>query len=200
MLGNSNIAKEKKKMKVACVVLASGRSKRFGQDKLTFKLDNCTIGEKTLDAIPKELFDPVLVVTPYAEVSEAALARGFTPVPNSDDTDDVSVTIKCGLEMLPEDIAGCMFCVCDQPYLTRESVRRLLRRFTVEPQRITALATNGVRGNPVIFPAAMLEELKALEAHQSGKAVIEKYLHLVTMVEAGNEHELIDIDRPKDIL
>lgn len=187
-------------MKLACIVLASGHSKRFGQDKLTYKLGNSTVAERTMDAIPRRMFEPVLVVARSEAVAEMARRRGFIPVFNTDETDDMSITVRLGMESLPDDLSGCMFCVCDQPYLTSESVRRLARRFMVEPERIVALSTNGLRGNPAIFPRKLLRELAALEKNTSGRVVIERYPELVTLVEAGDSRELIDIDRSKDIL
>jgi len=187
-------------MRLGCIIMASGHSKRFGRDKLTFELKNGTVAENTMDAIPKTVFNPVLVVTRSEAVAEMARQRGFIAVINNDVTDSMSVTIKLGLERLPGDAEGCMFCVCDQPYLRQESVLRLAEEFCAEPERIVALSKDGKRGSPVIFPKSLFSELMELEANASGRVVMDRHPQLVALVEAEDASELLDIDRPDDIL
>lgn len=187
-------------MRLGCVVMASGHSKRFGSDKLIYRLDGGTIAGRTLDALPPELFVRVLVVTRSEAVAELALERGFVPVMNSDTTDDTAQTIRLGIENLPEDIDGCMFSVCDQPYLTRESIHALVSEFHAAPQKITALAFKGERGNPVIFPQSLLNELSSLPPNKSGSHVIRAHPERLSLVEVSSGRELFDIDTTGNIV
>lgn len=186
-------------MKLACVVLASGHSKRFGSDKLVHRIDGIMMTRRCLKAIPGELFSEVIVVTRSFEVAELADELGFRVVPNADKTDDIAVTIRLGLDELSMPVDGCMFSVCDQPYLTSASVSALIERFSADMSRIVALSWNKKRGNPVVFPASLLGELQSLPSRLSGSHVIDLHNELLTLVLAKSAKELHDVDTPEDI-
>ena len=86
----------------------------------------------------------------------------------------------------------------DQPLLRRETVERLLDAWSREPGRIAALAHSGVRGNPVVFPAACFPELMTLEGDRGGSAVIKRCPGSLLLVEA-EARELMDVDYLSDL-
>ena len=67
---------------------------------------------------------------------------------------------------------GALFSVCDQPWLTTESIIRLKNAFLESKTALCALSWRGVRGNPVIFPRDLFGELAALTGDTGGGAVI----------------------------
>ena len=185
-------------MKIYAIVMASGRSKRFGGDKLNYLLDGKTVACRSLEALRTPALAGVLVVTGNPEVSAAARALGFSVVDNPDPADDQTQTIRLGLSALSPDADGCLFAVCDQPWLTVESVERLCAAFVRAPEDIWALAHGGRRGNPVIFPAGLLPELSALPAGETGRYVIARHPALLCQVEAPAA-ELRDVDTRADL-
>ena len=178
---------------IALIFMASGRSKRFGGDKLTYAIDGVPMAERCFRAVPEGLFSPVAVVTRSAAVAELAKRRGFIPVLNPATTDDTAVTIRLGLE-LANGSDGCAFAVCDQPYLTADSYRKLAAAFSARPDRIVALSWRGTRGNPVLFPSALFDELRALPPGGTGRQVIQRHQSLLSTVEVADGRELQDID------
>lgn len=86
----------------------------------------------------------------------------------------------------------------DQPLLRRETVERLLDAWSREPGRIAALAHSGVRGNPVVFPAACFPELMTLEGDRGGSAVIKRHPGSLLLLEA-EARELMDVDYLSDL-
>ncbi len=184
---------------VACAFLASGHSKRFGSDKLCFTFRGMPLAEYVLRRHPAEIFINTVVVTRSPSVALAAAMRGFTVAENEDETDDIAKTIRLGLSVLPKNVDGCMFSVCDAPYFTQESTKLLVNTFAEDTTRIVAASANGVRQNPVIFPQSLFAELAALPQNQGGAFVIKKYPALLRLVEVPPD-ELRDIDRPCDIV
>ncbi len=181
-------------MKLCAVLLASGHGKRFGGDKLFYEYEGAPMAERAFMSIPAEIFDRVYVVSRSERLLALAKSYGFTGVLNGDTTDDVAVTIGLGLENLPEDAGGCMFLVCDQPNLSRNSVSRLALMFRGAPERIWALSAHGKRGNPVIFPSSLFGELRRLPRDTGGRAVIGRHTELLSLLEAEDPKELEDID------
>lgn len=187
-------------LKIGCIFLASGHSKRFRENKLLAKVGEHMLVDTVFANHPSERFNQTVVVTRYAPVAVSAAQCGFTIVENQDVTDDISITIRLGLDALRYDMDGCMFSVCDQPMLTTESVRHLVDAFRSDPDKIAVLSYNGKRGNPVIFPKSLFEELKTLKSGQSGSAVIRQHEELLNFVGVQHRRELLDIDYRSDLL
>jgi len=184
---------------LGCVIMASGQSKRFGEDKLFLPVDGVPMVKHALDAVPRGVFEIVAVVYRESKLGDMASESGFIGVLNPDDGEDVSTTIRVGLSTMPDGLEGCMFMVCDQPLLTSDSIRKLVEAFYAAPQAIVRLAFGDKEGNPVIFPAALFEELLSLPAFESGRFVINGHRNLVQCVQAAEESELLDIDTPDDL-
>ncbi len=185
-------------MKLACIFLASGHSKRFHKDKLLTEFNGKSLVASVFEKLPRESFDTVIVVSRSGEILQLARDCGFLGVKNEDTTDDISRTIALGMASVPEDAQGCMFSVCDQPLLLTESIRNLADEFCGNPEKIVALSYAGRRGNPVIFPRSLFPQLLALQRDQSGNTVIRENPELLTLVPAQNELEMMDIDSAED--
>ena len=70
------------------------------------------------------------------------------------------------------EMDGCIFCPCDQPLLTRASLRKLRNAFSFEEKEILRLAYEDKQGTPILFD--------------------KKYF-------AESEKELYDIDTKEDL-
>lgn len=191
-----------KPLPLACVLMASGFSRRFGGNKLLARYQGKPLYAWAMETIPPGVFAQVVVVARDAEVLLAAQARGFLALSRPEATERISGTIRLGLETVlgaGSAIAGCCFMVCDQPLLSRESVAALAAAFREEPACIWALGYEQKKGNPVIFPAALFEELYNLEATQSGSAVIRRHGNLLRLWEVRHARELLDVDTLEDL-
>ncbi len=186
-------------MRLGCVLMASGHATRFGGDKLLYPLNGKPLAAHIMDALPEGLFACAAVVTRNPEIAALAQARGLTAVINPDLNDDPAVTIRLGLEAMPPGLDGCMFAVCDQPGLRTASIGKMGEAFRADTRRPVILGYSGRRGNPVIFPSALFEELAALLPHQTGRQVLQKHPQRLIVVEAQDESELQDIDTPEDL-
>lgn len=149
-------------------------------------------------ALPPGLFERAAVVSSYPEILALAEEHGYRAIPNPGAAEGQSASLRLGLSQLL-DMDGVLFSVCDQPWLGRESVERLLERFLALPDRICALSWQGKRGSPVIFPAYAFPELLELSGDQGGRKVIQANAHRLCLVEANCPEELQDVDTPFDL-
>ena len=62
---------------LGCVVMAAGNARRFGSNKLAAELEGRSLIRRALEAVPRELFGQVAVVSQYPEVWELAWRFGF---------------------------------------------------------------------------------------------------------------------------
>ena len=178
---------------VGCLLMAAGNAKRFGENKLLCAAgDGRSLIEHALDAIPRECFARVLVVTQYPEIAALAKERGFETLQNRHPERGQSETIRLGTRALSDCGAIC-FMVADQPLLRRETLTREVDFFSSHREHIVALGHNGVRGNPCLFPARFFPELLSLSGDVGGSAVIRRHTDDLLLYEA-NGRELRDVD------
>lgn len=180
-------------MKLGAVLMASGAAARFGSNKLLHPVDGVPMIERAMAAVPAELLDRACVVSCYPQILALAQERGYSPVPNPDAAQGQSASVRLGLAAL-WDMDGVLFSVCDQPWLRRESVERLLADFAAHPDCICALSWQGVRGSPAVFPRELFPALLALTGDRGGGGVIRANGDRLRLVEASAPTELQDID------
>ena len=182
-------------MNIGCVVLASGESVRFGSNKLLTPFAGKPMLVHLLLALPQGM--ETLVVTRSEGVQALAQGMGYRCLWHR--LPEVRDTIRLGLmEMTETD--GCLFCVGDQPLLTRGTIERVLADFAAHPQHIVRAAFAGREGNPAIFPRALYGELAALREGEAGVTVIRRHEGSVRTVEAAFAQELADVDTPDTLL
>lgn len=137
------------RMKLGCVIMAAGESRRFGGNKLAAVIEGKPLYQRALEAVPSGVFERVVVVTGQTVIAEAAERMGFCPVENREPGLGVSRTIRLGLEALG-DVDGALFMTADQPFLTSDTLCALASAFGGE--EIVAAAHKGERGILASFP------------------------------------------------
>jgi len=185
-------------MNISCVITAAGAGSRFGGNKLLHPIAGRPMLEHVLLAMPPEAFSRRVVVLPPGAGALQAICDtlGFETVVNPKPEAGLSGSVKLGLGAIRSEAEpdGVLFAVGDQPYLTRESVARLLAVFSANPQRIVALAVEGKRGNPVVFPRQTFADFDALAGDRGGSQVIARHPELLLLCEARAAKELADVD------
>ena len=184
-------------MELGCVVMAAGASRRFGTNKLLEKLGGIPLYRRALEAVPRNVFSAVCVVTACRPMADLAAAMGFEVICNDRPELGISHTIQLGLEAL-SGCDGVLFMTADQPLLTEDGIRAVAEAFGAQPDFITAAASGGVRGNPCLFPRALFPALLELEGDRGGSGIIRDHPHLLRTVELP-ARELADADTAQDL-
>lgn len=172
--------------------MAAGDARRFGENKLAADFQGKPLILRALEAVPRERFEKITVVTQYPEVEALAASFGFLPVRNPHPDWGISHTIRLGLETML-DCGAVLFQVSDQPLLRRETVAAEVEFFLRHPDKLVGLGHDGVRGNPCIFPAAYFPELLSLTEDHGGSSVIRRHEEELLLFEAP-ARELEDAD------
>lgn len=178
-------------MKIGCVVMASGFSRRFGENKLLRPFRGRPLLWWCLNALPMERLDRVVVVTRYPAIKPLCDEFGVDCLLH--DRPALSDTIRLGIAGM-DGMEGCLFAVADQPLCRRESLRRLLDAFQAAPGLPARLCWKDRPGNPVLFPASLFPALAALKGEQGGGRVLPPE---VTPVPVCHPAELEDADTPE---
>lgn len=186
------------KSKPKVIMLAAGRSRRFGSNKLLYRMHDgrpmilhalepylecgldisCICHEKDKDLRHLLIEKNIDVIT----LSSSGFDNGMGD------------SIANGVLQKPSG-SGWLIALADMPYLKRETLHALLPRYhnsIVRPR----YGTNP--GHPVYFPKRFREELTALKGEEGGRKLFKnEKLHLITVFDRGC---IQDIDFPSDIL
>ena len=183
-------------MRLGIVLLAAGVGKRFGGNKLTAQVRGKPMylwAMENIEEMKTEL--PIVVVTGTPEIVSAAEAKGMIAIFNGQPELGISLSIRLGIEaVIQEDrkVDGKLFMVCDQPWLEKTTLVRLMSEFD---GGILALSYGERRGNPVIFSREYLKELSELSGDIGGRQVMARHRENVRFLEVNDERELQDIDK-----
>ena len=201
----NNIMKEENhNSKISAIIMASGKSKRMGTNKLLLEYRGITFIENTLEKVLNENFYELAIVISdkkvrkkcqdYIKKSEKDEKKIYI-VDNKKSEKGQSESIKIGLKTLGK-CDGYMFFSCDQPFLTSDTIKKILQNF--KTKGITIPEYNGKRSLPVIFGENFKDELLKLEGDTGGKTVISNHQDKIKIVEIENPYEGKDIDTKED--
>lgn len=186
---------------LGCVIMASGAARRFGSNKLLAEYNGKPLLCYALE-LTDELFEDRWVISSSDDVRKLARQHNvFSMIPDGPyQSDTVSKGIESmDLYMIINLLRGILFCVSDQPLLTRASLRRLCDDFMHHQNCICRLAYGEHAGNPIIFPLDLVSELRNLPQDKGGSWLAKKYPERVRLVQVQDKRELFDIDTEEDL-
>ena len=186
-------------MKIGCALLAAGAGKRFGGEKLLHEVGGEPMIARAMQLYQSHPFAARACVTRAEATRIQSLARGngFLVVINPDPERGVGTSVSIvTAELIRQEpeLDGILYAVSDQPFLTQQSVQKLIDAFAADSSKIASLAFEGNRGNPAIFPKDLFGELQELGEDIGGGAVIRRNKERLILVEAESARELEDID------
>lgn len=185
----------------AMIVLAAGKSSRYGNNKLLEELDGGKMFEHTLRKMRAFPLCTQVMVTRFEEIEKKAEDQGMLVVENNQPDLGIAHSLKLGLRRALEEnpkLKGAMFIVCDQPGLTAGTFARMLDMSKKNPGKIICAGRNGKMGNPVLWDRKFFKELMDLSGDKGGKQIIGAHKEEVLICETKNV-ELQDIDEPEQL-
>jgi molybdenum cofactor cytidylyltransferase len=187
--------------RIAAVVLAAGRSTRFGggKNKLMEELGGIPLVRRTVESVLRSRARPVIVVSGHdRERVEAALAGlDVSVVHNPAYANGLASSLAAGLKALPRDIDGVVVALGDMPAVEGGLVDKLISGFAPKEGRsIMVPVHQGKRGNPVLFAARFIPEMRDVQGDTGAKQVIGRYADEVSEVDAATDAIFADVDTP----
>jgi molybdenum cofactor cytidylyltransferase len=187
--------------KVAAIVLAAGRSSRFGPgNKLLERVGGDALVARVARGAIASGADPVVVVTGHeaSRVAEALGNLNVTVAHNPAFAEGLSTSLKTGLTALPSDCDGALILLGDMPEIGDSDLAALIAAFAARDS-ICVPVHQGKRGNPVLWGAAYFAEIKALTGDAGAKPLIARHADHVIEVPVASVGIFADIDTPSDL-
>lgn len=189
-------------MSVGGLVLAAGRSSRFGSPKALADLDGRPLLQHVLDAAAEAALDPVVVVLgDESDAIEPAIGwRAERRVRNPEPARGLSRSLQLGLAELatsaPE--ADAVILLGDQPRTDPAVIRRLLEAARDTELPIVAPRYAGGGGqNPVLLRRTAFGLAAGAEGDRGLGPVLTALPHLVAWVDVPGSNP--DVDTPSDL-
>lgn len=134
------------------IVLAAGRSRRMGTQKLLLPFAGSTVLGRVVDAFLTAPMDRVVVVVrrDSQALREALGARPVAFVENPDPDGDMLSSVRCGLRALPDAVEMMAVSPGDQPSIEAGLIRRMLAAYRAGSQGILVPVHDRRRGHPLL--------------------------------------------------
>lgn len=158
---------------VVALVLAAGRARRFGGDKLLAPFAGKPVGAHVADTLTELDVAARLAVCPAGDPARAALfrTRGFEIVWNDDPDQGMGRSLALGAAQAETLRASALLvCLADMPLVTTAHLTQILA--AGRDGGIVATEVAGVRMPPALFPRGRFAELMTLEGDRGARALL----------------------------
>lgn len=192
-------------LRIAAIVLAAGRSRRFGADnKLLADLKGRPLIRYPLEAVRSASFDDLIVVTgtDATEVHRIAEDVGGRVVTCTHPGDGPGPSIAAGITALDPAIGGALVLPGDMPFVSADGLRPLVAAFRAHggARIVYAATSDGQQRNPVIWPRAQFGALMQLDGSGGGKAILRQARPEPLAVPVADPWALFDVDEADDLV
>jgi molybdenum cofactor cytidylyltransferase len=182
---------------ISAVVLAAGRAKSLGQEKLLLPLRGKPVLQWVLESALASDLDEIVCVTRELASARSQLnlsdERLFWLTNYAADRGQ-STSVISGLWATNPKSEGVMFLVGDQPLIRKKLINSLIEKFRTGSAWIVAPSFNREPRNPVLFRRNLFPELLQLSGDRGGRVLIEKHRNNTALVEWKDETPFLDID------
>lgn len=204
----------KKYKNISFVVTASGFSKRFGTNKLFYKINGVEIykivADKCIKAIDmlkqcdifKDINFDMAYITQYdidlSDYQSKYLKNGIQIIKNDNPEIGLSSSIKIATKEFFTSDAICYF-NADMPYIDSKSIANMVYYFVCSNKNIGAMCVDKILKNPAIFSKMYFRGILSIEGDTGPRELLKKYDYDCYYYHI-NQKEMIDIDSIGDII
>ncbi|MEP6618696.1 MAG: nucleotidyltransferase family protein [bacterium] len=181
------------------VLLAAGRGRRFGADKLAAKLQGRAVIRWSAEALARHV-ERLYVVVPLGTNTAMRALSKLDPcfVENWARDEGMASSIRAGVEAMPDDVEAIVLALADQPLVSPDTVRALIDRWHRGDVAAVAPAYRNGRGHPVLFGRECFAALAALHGDVGARGVLEALGNRLALIEVDADVPL-DVDTPDDL-
>ncbi|MBN2046221.1 MAG: nucleotidyltransferase family protein [Anaerolineaceae bacterium] len=186
------------KKSTAGIILAAGKSSRFGSSKIMLEWDGEALIHRLARISIEAELSPVLVVL-GANVDAPIQALSDLPariIINDEWERGMSSSLSTGIRGLTEEVDGALMILGDQPYLTVEFIHAIVDAAEAGVDAVIP-RFEGKPGHPVFWRSETFPKLAGLTG-DVGARVLFDTMNVVNM-DWDNEKILLDIDTPEDL-
>jgi molybdenum cofactor cytidylyltransferase len=180
------------------VLLAAGKSSRFGGNKLLHPLADgtplCVAAARNLTKVLDEVV--AVVADESSRVARLLRLEGLQVTVNGRAEEGMGTSLACGIAAA--SAPQWLVALADMPFIQPLTVTRIARELRLG-RRLVAPSHQGRRGHPVGFGAGFREDLLALRGDQGAQQLLERHRHELCLVAVDDAGVRLDIDTTQDL-
>jgi molybdenum cofactor cytidylyltransferase len=187
---------------LAAIILSGGASSRMGSPKALISYQGRPFLEHLLAVTNHPAIGVRRVVLgpdAGAITNDIVLAPGEIVINREWENGQLS-SIHAAMRTLPPEIEGMLLCPVDHPLVSSSLVASLIDAFLSTRAPIVVPLFEGRRGHPVIFCAAVFDELLQAPMDRGARAVVWAHKNEVQQVTTAEEGCVLNLNDPNAIL
>lgn len=186
---------------VAVVVLAAGMSRRMGTPKQLLRIGSETLLERTLKNVRASNVSEIVLVLGYAvdDVQKTVATAGLKVVINPDYQQGMGTSLRNGLAAVSAGATAALIVLADQPFVTSETLNRLIECHEERKPQIILPMYQGFRGNPVLLDRSVFAEVQAVSGDVGCRAIFGDHTENILKLPVDDPGILLDIDSQDDL-
>lgn len=158
--------------RLGAIILAAGGSSRLGRPKQLLQFEDQTLLERAVTAARRANCDEIVVVLGRDEKQ----CRHLLPVDarviiNQDWEKGMGGSLKLGATALSNDTDRAYILLCDQPFVSEQTLRRLLKVAIERSLDAVVCEYADTSGPPVIVNRALVDRLKTWPDERGAKSL-----------------------------
>ena len=182
----------------ACIILAAGRSTRFGGDKRQIKSDaGQTLLDLTLKSIPPTFQQRLLVLHPGDEALGATYEKTWHVIYAGMAIHGMGHSIAAAISQIG-DCTAALIVLADMPLVLPETYISLQQ--AAKPDRIVIPFFAKQRGNPVMIGSQFFPQLSELKGDSGARQLMHQHPELVERLDVTDPGVLRDVDTVEELL
>jgi molybdenum cofactor cytidylyltransferase len=184
---------------LAAVILSGGASSRMGSPKALLPYQGRPFLEHLLEVTAhREIGARRVVLGAHAEpIAKAIQLKADEVVVNEEWEKGQLSSIQAAIRTLPPGTDGILLCLIDHPLISSALVQDLIEQFYKTKKPIVLPLYEGRRGHPVIFSAALYDELLRAPLETGARAVVWAHHADVEEVHTNEEGCVLNLNDPE---
>ncbi|MGH1419228.1 MAG: nucleotidyltransferase family protein [Hyphomicrobiaceae bacterium] len=194
-------------MNIAAVIIAAGRSRRFGAtDKRLALIDGEALLCRVIRRVATSAVSFIGVVTApapdeSADVLQILADLPVTQISNSQYAEGMGTSISAGIAALETSIDAALIVPADMPEISPELINLLIKAFEDRGGEsvFVPVDAGGRQRNPVLWPRKLFRELEGLDGASGAKPLIKAHKDVVETLTWPDSAAFGDIDTREEL-
>lgn len=174
-----------------------------GRDKLMETVEGKPLIRRQVEMARATTTGAVLVTLPTLDHPRAApladIDVSLIPVPDAA-TLGMSISLRRGLQALPDEAPAVMVLLADLPALTAPDLARVCAAVSFDTDTLIwrGATDAGAPGHPIVFARALFNTLQQITGDSGGNDVVAQHLDHMVLVPLPGQRARLDLDTPED--
>ena len=185
---------------INAIILAAGESKRMGKLKPLLRFNDKTFLEQIISVLKASVADIITVVlgAEAEAIKKSVDLSAINVVINKDYQKGQLSSLIAALKDTPEQTEAILLFLVDTPFITKQVVNKIIRKFKETNQPIIVPVFNEKRGHPTLFSRSLFPELASAPEDQGARYVVYSNEEKTLELETSESGILVSIDTPDD--